>query len=64
MKKYAWKSKEMWLSTGVIINAFLNMAGYPSIPMTPEVVGAIGVLFFALRGWFTSSMIVWRTKQN
>ena len=61
--KLAWKSKELWLSVGVILNSVLNIYGLPSIPMTPEVVGAVGVLFFALRRWFTDSQLVWSKGQ-
>ena len=61
--KSAWQSKEIWLSVGVMLNALLDMNGYPAIPMTPEVVGAVGVLFFALRRWFTDSALVWRSSQ-
>ncbi len=62
-QKLAWKSKELWLSAGVIFNSVLNVYGLPSIPMTPEVVGAVGVLFFALRRWFTDSQLVWFKSQ-
>lgn len=60
--KFAWTSKEIWLSVLIMINAVLEMNGYPAIPMTPEVVGSVGILFFALRAWFTSTALVWSVK--
>lgn len=60
--KHALKSKEIWLSFGVIINAVLLQFGLPAIPMTPEIVGAIGIIFLALRSFYTQSKVVWLAK--
>lgn len=61
--KFVLKSKEVWLAIGVVINSLLNGFGFPSVPLTPEVIGAVGVVFFALRTWFTDSKLVWQTRK-
>ena len=63
-EKFVFSSKEVWVAIVVVVNSLLNSKGYPSIPVTPEFMGAVGIIFFALRMWFTSSKLVWDTKQN
>ena len=62
MEKFALKSKEIILSILVVVNGFLGVFGYPSIDMTPEMLVALGSIFFILRNWFTESKVVWSMK--
>ncbi len=58
--KSAYLSKELWLAVGVIANSILFAFGLPAVPLTPEIVGAVGILFFAIRTWSTDAAIVWK----
>lgn len=60
MKKHALKSKEIWASIIVVVNGLLNATGYPSIDVTPELMVSVGIVFFALRNWFTESAVIWK----
>jgi len=64
MQKHALQSKEIWLSIIVVVNGLLGSFGYPAIDVTPEILVALGAIFFALRNWWTSSAIVWTKKHS
>ena len=62
MEKFALNSKEIILSILVVLNGVLSYFGYPSIDITPEMMIALGSIFFILRNWFTESKVVWSLK--
>ena len=59
MDKSFLTSKELWLVALAILNIVLNQFGLPSFEPTPEFYGAVLVVVFVLRGWFTKAGIKW-----
>lgn len=55
--KKAVSSKEIIFGVLVLVNSVLDVAGWPSIPTTPEFVAAVAIVFVGLRRWFTTSPI-------